>query len=154
GEIAGIAEADLDIASGEFVAVLGKSGSGKSTLLNLVTGVDRATAGSVVVAGRDLTTMDEDEVARHRGRHVGVVLQVPHLIPALSVLDNVLLPMDFVGTVPRGGREARARELLEQVSVADQAEKSPGALSGGQQQRVAIARALANHPSLITADEP
>lgn len=154
GEFAGIADAYLDVGVGEFVAVVGKSGSGKSTLVNLVTGVDRATSGTVHVAGRDLTELDEDQVAQHRGQHIGVVLQAAHLIPTISVLDNVVLPMDFVGTVPRSQRLDRARELLEQVDVADQADKSPGALSGGQQQRVAIARALANNPGLITADEP
>jgi putative ABC transport system ATP-binding protein len=154
GDFAGIADATFDAAAGEFLAIVGKSGSGKSTLLNLITGVDRATAGRVTVAGRDLGEMSENALARHRGATVGVVLQVPHLIPTLSVLDNVVLPMDLVGVVDREERTARAAGLLESVGLLGQVDKSPGALSAGQQQRVAIARALANRPQVIAADEP
>ncbi|WP_291378728.1 ABC transporter ATP-binding protein [Demequina sp.] len=154
GSLAGIADATLTIEPGQFVGVVGASGSGKSTLLNLVTGIDRPTSGRVSVAGRDVTSLDEDELARWRGEHVGVVFQFPQLIPTLTVAENVMLPMDFLGAIPRQDRLANARDLLASVGLADQIDKAPGALSGGQQQRVAVARALANRPALIAADEP
>lgn len=154
GSLAGIEDASLHIAPGEFVGVVGASGSGKSTLLNLVTGIDRPTAGTVSVAGRDITELDEDELARWRGAHIGVVFQFPQLIPTLTVAENVMLPMDFLGSVPRAARLAFAADLLDRVGLADHLHKAPGELSGGQQQRVSVARALANGPALIAADEP
>lgn len=145
---------DLRIEPGEFVAVVGKSGSGKSTLLNLVAGIDRPTAGEVVVAGTALRELDESWLAAWRGRNVGVVFQFFQLLPTLTVLENVTLPMDLCSTRrPRAAR-ARGMELLEQVGIADQAGKLPSRLSGGQQQRAAIARALANDPPILVADEP
>jgi putative ABC transport system ATP-binding protein len=145
---------DLDVVAGEFVAIVGRSGSGKTTLLNLVAGLDRPTAGSVTVGGRGIHGLGHDALATWRGRGVGIVFQFFQLLPTLSVAENVMLPMDFSGSVPARDRAARARALLERVGVADQAGKLPAMLSGGQQQRVAIARALANDPPLLLADEP
>jgi putative ABC transport system ATP-binding protein len=145
---------DLRVDAGELLAVVGKSGSGKSTLLNLIAGIDRPTAGEVLVAGARIHELDEDALARWRGRHVGVVFQFFQLLPTLTAAENVMLPMDLAGRgAPRQRRE-RALALLESVGIADQADKLPSALSGGQQQRAAIARALANDPPLIVADEP
>ncbi len=154
GSLAGIADANLAILPGQFVGVVGASGSGKSTLLNLVTGIDRPTSGIISVAGRDVTDLDEDALARWRGAHIGVVFQFPQLIPTLTVAENVMLPMDFLGVRPRQDRLVHARDLLDSVGLAAHMDKSPGALSGGQQQRVAVARALANDPAIIAADEP
>src|SRR5262245_1034743 len=145
---------DLDIRAGEFVAVVGKSGSGKSTLLNMIAGIDRPTSGIVSVAGASLSELNHDRLAVWRGRNVGVVFQFFQLLPTLTAIENVMLPMDFSGAIPTGRREARALELLERVGVRDQSAKLPATLSGGQQQRVAIARALANDPPLLVADEP
>jgi len=145
---------DLRLPAGEFVAVVGKSGSGKSTLLNLVAGIDRPDTGQVIVAGASVHALDESRLATWRGRHVGVVFQFFQLLPTLTVLENVMLPMDFCRTLPLVKARARALELLDQVGIADQAHKLPSALSGGQQQRAAIARALANDPELLVADEP
>jgi putative ABC transport system ATP-binding protein len=144
----------LTIDAGEFVAVVGKSGSGKSTLLNLVAGIDRASSGEVHVGGSPVHALDESRLATWRGRTVGVVFQFFQLLPTLTVLENVILPMDFCETHPAPRARARALELLELVGIADQAGKLPSALSGGQQQRAAIARALANDPPLVVADEP
>jgi putative ABC transport system ATP-binding protein len=154
GSAAGIHDAHLTLAPGEFLGIVGASGSGKSTLLNLLSGIDRPTGGSVHVAGADLSEMDEDQLAQWRGRNVGVVFQFPQLIPTLTVAENVMLPMDFLGAIPRAERPHIARELLDSVGLAEHYGKAPGELSGGQQQRVAIARALANSPQLIVADEP
>lgn len=145
---------DLRIEPGEFVAIVGKSGSGKSTLLNVITGIDRASSGEVLVAGADLMRMPATQMAAWRGRTVGIVFQFFQLLPTLTALENVMLPMDFANLGTPRERRARALALLERVGLADQAEKLPLALSGGQQQRVAIARALANNPPLLVADEP
>ncbi|HEY3344309.1 MAG TPA: ABC transporter ATP-binding protein [Anaerolineaceae bacterium] len=145
---------DLDIDRGEFVAITGRSGSGKSTLINMVTGIDRPTSGEVRVAETAVHTLTENQLARWRGRNMGIVFQFFQLLPTLSVIENVMLPMDFCKTYPTGKRRARALQVLELVDMADQAAKLPSALSGGQQQRVAIARALANDPPVIIADEP
>ncbi|HET7560253.1 MAG TPA: ABC transporter ATP-binding protein [Limnochordia bacterium] len=145
---------DLGVGAGEFVAVVGKSGSGKSTLINMITGIDRPSAGEVWVAGTRVDALGEGPLAEWRGRTIGVVFQFFQLIPSLSVIENVMLPMDFCNTYRSGERAGRAAELLEQVEMAEQRHKLPSALSGGQQQRVAIARALANDPPLIVADEP
>jgi putative ABC transport system ATP-binding protein len=144
----------LRVAPGDFLAVLGKSGSGKSTLLNLIAGIDRPTEGEVRVAGENLNQLGENKMALWRGRNVGVVFQFFQLLPTLTVEENILLAMDFVGKIPGADRRKRARDLLEIVGLSDQAPKLPSALSGGQQQRAAIARALANDPPIVLADEP
>ena len=145
---------DLEISSGEFVAIVGKSGSGKSTLLNMIGGIDRSSSGSLSIGGTNIQTLSHNELASWRGRSIGFVFQFFQLLPTLTVAENVMLPMDFAGTLPRNARSVRARQLLDRVGVADQADKLPSALSGGQQQRVAVARALANDPPVILADEP
>lgn len=144
----------FDVAPGEFVAIVGPSGNGKSTLLNMITGIDHPTVGEVVVNGRTVHSMSENELAAWRGRDLGVVFQFFQLLPALSLLQNVVLPMDFVKRWPKKERKARAMALLEQFGLAAEAHKLPSQVSGGQQQRAAIARALANDPPLIVADEP
>jgi ABC-type lipoprotein export system ATPase subunit len=144
---------DLHVDAGEFVAVVGPSGSGKSTLINMITGIDRPTSGEVHVVGERLTEMSENQVAKWRGRNVGVVFQFFQLLPTLTVLENVMMPMHYGGTY-RGERRERAMELLELVEVPDTANKYPSQISGGQQQRAAIARALSNDPALIVGDEP
>jgi putative ABC transport system ATP-binding protein len=144
----------LDIAHGEFVAVVGRSGSGKTTLLNLLAGIDRPTSGTVRVAGADLGSLSESGLADWRGCNVGLVFQFFQLLPTLTVVENAMLPMDFAGKIPVGGRRERAQHLLERMGVGDQADKFPAMLSGGQQQRAAIARALANDPPILLADEP
>ncbi|HET7727024.1 MAG TPA: ABC transporter ATP-binding protein [Candidatus Limnocylindrales bacterium] len=145
---------DLQVDAGEFIAVVGRSGSGKSTLMNMITGIDRATGGRVRVAGQDLQHLSEGKVAEWRGRTVGVIFQFFQLLPTLTVVENVMLPMDFGGRWSPRERLERAMDLLEQVGMADQARKLPASTSGGQQQRVAIARALANDPPIVVADEP
>ena len=144
---------DLEIRRGEFVTVIGPSGSGKSTLLNLMAGIDRPTSGRVIVDGVVLNALSEDELARWRGEHVGIVFQFFQLLPTLTALENVMLPMELRGTY-RGQRRRRALQLLEEVGLADVADHLPSELSGGEQQRVAIARALANDPPILLADEP
>lgn len=144
----------LRVPAGQFLSIVGASGNGKSTLLNMITGIDRPSSGRVTVNGSHLHAMDENELAQWRGRNVGIIFQFFQLLPALTLHQNVVLAMDFVGQVPRARRADRALRLLEQVGLADQAHKLPGAVSGGQQQRAAIARALANDPPLIVADEP
>ncbi|MEO5762007.1 MAG: ABC transporter ATP-binding protein [Vicinamibacteria bacterium] len=151
-----VALRDVDFAAnkGEFVALVGKSGSGKSTLLNMLGGIDRPTEGSVVVDGTAIEAMGENALALWRGRKVGLVFQFFQLLPTLTVIENVMLPMDFSGSIPPTERRPRALSLLDQVGVSSQADKLPSSLSGGQAQRVAIARALANRPAVILADEP
>ena len=145
---------DLQIHPGEFVSIIGKSGSGKSTLLNMITGIDRPTSGEVYVNGQAVHELNENRMARWRGKNLGIVFQFFQLLPTISVIENIMLPMDFCRTYPMREREKRALQLLEMVELADHAYKLPTALSGGQQQRVAIARALANDPPVIIADEP
>lgn len=144
----------LWVGAGEFVSIVGPSGSGKSTLLNMITGIDHPSIGEVVVLGQPVHTMSENALARWRGRQVGIIFQFFQLLPALTLLKNVILPMDLAGTYTPKERRARALYLLELVGLADQASKLPGLVSGGQQQRAAIARALANDPPLLVADEP
>jgi putative ABC transport system ATP-binding protein len=154
GTFYALREIDLAIGAGEFVAVVGKSGSGKSTLVNMIAGIDRPTAGEVHVAGTPVHTLGENALARWRGTAVGVVFQFFQLLPTLTVIENVMLPMDFCGVQPPRGRKGRALALLEDVGMVDHADKLPVAISGGEQQRVAIARALANDPPILLADEP
>jgi putative ABC transport system ATP-binding protein len=144
---------DLSMRAGEFVAVMGPSGCGKSTLLNVVAGLDTPTEGEVVVAGESLKGKDENDLARMRRKHVGIVFQFFNLLEGMSVLENVTLPAIVAGT-PRKQAETRARDLLDLLGLSDKAGKAPGVLSGGQRQRLAIARALANEPTLLLADEP
>ncbi len=145
---------DLEIAAGELVAVVGPSGSGKSTILNLITGIDRPTAGSVVVDGRRLNDLSEEELAVWRGRNVGIVFQFFQLLPTLSALENAVLPLDFARRGAKRERFERGRANLELVGLADKADNLPSELSGGEQQRVAIARALAAEPKLVVGDAP
>jgi putative ABC transport system ATP-binding protein len=145
---------NFQVDGGEFVAVIGKSGSGKSTLLNMLTGIDRPTSGEVLVGDTAVHTLSEGKLAVWRGQNVGVVFQFFQLLPTLSLLENVMLPMDFSHRYSTRERKVRALSLLETVGMADHAHKLPSAISGGQQQRVAIARSLANDPPIIVADEP
>lgn len=145
---------DLEVYPGELVGVIGKSGAGKTTLTNMVTGVDRVTTGEVWVNGDPVHAMSENRLALWRGRTLGVVYQSFQLMPSLSLLHNVMLPMDLCGLYPPLRSPARAQELLEQVGLKEHIHKLPSDISGGQQQRVAIARALANDPPILIADEP
>ena len=154
GEFFALADLDLRVAAGELLAVVGSSGSGKSTLINLIAGIDRPTAGTVRVAGVDVGALGESALAGWRGTTVGVVFQFFQLLPTLTILENLMLPIDFCGTLPASEARSRAMRLLERVGIAEQAHKLPSALSGGQQQRAAIARAFANDPPVIVADEP
>lgn len=154
GDYPALKNINLQINAGEFVSIIGKSGSGKSSLLNMITGIDHPTNGEVFVNGTPVHKMSEDKMARWRGNNLGIVFQFFQLLPVISVIENIMLPMDFSRTLPMNKRRERAMKLLELVEVADHAHKLPTALSGGQQQRVAIARALANDPPLIIADEP
>jgi putative ABC transport system ATP-binding protein len=144
----------LSVESNQLIAITGKSGSGKSTLLNLITGIDRPSNGTVTINGIRVDKLSETELASWRGKNVGIVFQFFQLLPTLTILENVMLPMDFCNTYPKKERKKRALALLEKVNIREQADKFPSALSGGQQQRVAIARSLANDPPLIVADEP
>jgi putative ABC transport system ATP-binding protein len=154
GPFRALQDVELCAGAGEMTAVVGKSGSGKSTLLNLIGGIDRPTSGEVMVAGMSIGEASERALARWRGATVGVVFQFFQLLPTLTAVENVMLPMDFLQSRPAKARRPHAMALLERVGVADQADKLPCMLSGGQQQRVAIARALANDPKVVTADEP
>jgi putative ABC transport system ATP-binding protein len=141
------------IQRGDFAALLGPSGSGKSTLLNLLAGLDRLTEGRIIVAGRDLSTMDSEALARYRRLTVGMIFQSFNLVPTMTLADNIELPLRFAET-PRAERHDRVLELLTNVGLAHRASHRPTELSGGEQQRGAIARALANRPSVLLADEP
>jgi putative ABC transport system ATP-binding protein len=145
---------DLRVAAGEFVAIVGKSGSGKTTLINMITGLDRPSSGQILVGGAEVEKLGENRLAAWRGRTIGVVFQFFQLLPTLTALENVMLPMDFCGTPSFLQRRSRALELLELMEIETQANKLPARLSGGQQQRVAIARALATDPPILAADEP
>jgi putative ABC transport system ATP-binding protein len=144
---------DLDVAAGELVAIVGESGAGKSTLLNALAGLDRADAGSIVLAGTEVGTLDDDALARWRRGRVGFVFQQFHLLPYLSVAENVALPLLLNG-VGAAERARRAAQLLERTGLAGRGDRKPGSLSGGEMQRVAIARAVAHRPALVLADEP
>ncbi|MFN8471021.1 MAG: ATP-binding cassette domain-containing protein [Anaerolineae bacterium] len=145
---------DLQIDRGEFVVVIGKSGSGKSTLINTVTGIDRPTSGEVMVCGTPIHRLAESDLATWRGKRLGVIFQFFQLLPTLTLVENVMLPMELARRGTMGEQRKRALALLDQVGMASQANRLPAAISGGQQQRVAIARALANDPDVIVADEP
>ena len=145
---------DLTIQAGEFVAVVGKSGSGKSTLINMFTGIDHPTDGEVIVANTAIRHLDEGKMAEWRGRSMGIIFQFFQLLPTLSIIENVMIPMDLAGLYGMGERYDRALHLLAQVGMAEDAQKYPATVSAGQQQRAAIARALANDPPILVADEP
>lgn len=145
---------DLTILQGEFIAIVGKSGSGKSTLLNLLGGIDSPTEGRIIVNGKEINHMNERQLSRFRGENIGFVFQFFQLMPTLTILENVIMPMDFSKRIPVSIRKERAKELLVKVGMEAHVDKFPSALSGGEQQRVAIARALANNPDIIFADEP
>lgn len=145
---------NLEVMNGEFISIVGPSGNGKSTLLNMITGIDRPSSGDVIVTGRPVHDMSENDLASWRGEHVGIIFQFFQMLPSLSLLQNIILPMDFARKYQPKERRERAMQLLEQVGLADQANKLPGMVSGGQQQRAAIARALANDPEIVVADEP
>ena len=144
----------FQVHEGEFVSIVGPSGSGKSTLLNMITGIDRPNDGEVVVLDHKVHKMSENALAHWRGEHVGIIFQFFQMLPALTLLKNVVLPMDLAGKYKPRERRERAMHLLDTVGLADQAHKLPAMVSGGQQQRAAIARALANDPPLLVADEP
>jgi ABC-type lipoprotein export system ATPase subunit len=154
GDFHALRGVDVDFYRGEFVGVVGKSGSGKSTLVNMITGIDRPTSGTVEVGGTFVHNLNESQMARWRGENLGIVFQFFQLLPMLSLLENVMLPMDLSSKIPYVERETRAIELLKMVGLEKFAHKMPAAVSGGQQQTAAIARALANDPPLLMADEP
>jgi ABC-type lipoprotein export system ATPase subunit len=154
GEFRVLKGIDLTLRRGEFVAIVGKSGSGKSTLLNMITGIDHPTGGQIVINEVNIYKMNESQRSQWRGRNLGIVFQFFQLLPMLTLLENVMLPMDYVGLYDFDERPKRAMELLEMVGLEKQAAKLPAAVSTGQQQSAAIARALANDPPVIAADEP
>lgn len=154
GDVRALKSIDLEVQQGEYVGVIGPSGAGKTTLLSMITGVDHPTRGMVRVADTDVHQLSEDALAQWRGLTIGVIYQSFHLMPSLSLLDNVLLPMDLCGLLDNSHSRDRALALLDEVGLLEHAQKKPAAISGGQRQRVAIARALANDPPIIVADEP
>ncbi len=154
GEFEVLKGVSAQVSRGEFVSVVGRSGSGKSTLVNMITGIDHPTSGKVAVAGTELHHMSEGQVAVWRGRTMGIVFQFFQLLPMLTLVENLMLPMDFCNMYPPSEREDRAMKLLRRVGLDHLAHKLPGAISGGQQQSAAVARALANDPPIIMADEP
>lgn len=154
GEFPALKSINLSVTTGEFVAVVGKSGSGKTTMINMLTGIDRPTAGKIIVDSVDIHALNESQMSQWRGRNLGVVFQFFQLLPTLTLVENVTLPMDLCGTYPLRERRERALHLLSLVDIAEHADKLPSEISGGQQQRAAIARALANDPPIIAADEP
>jgi putative ABC transport system ATP-binding protein len=154
GPIEALKKVSLKVYPGEFVGVRGPSGSGKSTLINMITGIDRPTCGDVYVTGTRLNDLNENQLARWRGKNLGVIFQFFQLLPTLTVMENVIFPMECCRVWKSRERPERAMHLLDQVGLADQAQKLPNTLSGGQQQRAAIARALANDPALVMGDEP
>lgn len=154
GQVTALNGIDLVIRQGEFAVVTGRSGSGKTTLVNCITGLDRCTSGEIEVAGTRVDRLGTERASRWRRGNVGVVFQAFELLPTLTALENVMLPMDFSGLSSVRAQSKRALELLEAVEIVDHARKVPAALSGGQQQRLAIARAMANDPPILVADEP
>ncbi|XAL99132.1 ABC transporter ATP-binding protein [Phycisphaeraceae bacterium D3-23] len=144
---------DMDLPKGQYLSIMGPSGSGKSTLMNVIGCLDRPTQGQYLLGGADVAVMEDTELSKARGRHLGFVFQAFNLIPQLTVLENVAVPLFYQG-IPKGERSRRAAAVLERVELGDRMTHRPGQLSGGQMQRVAIARALVNEPSILLADEP
>ncbi len=154
GEVTILKGISFDIGTGEFVSIVGPSGNGKSTLLNMITGIDRPSVGEVYVTGQDLNKLSENQMALWRRHNVGIIFQFFQMLPALTLVENVMVPMDLAGKYRPKERRERAMHLLERVGLAEQADKKPNAVSGGQQQRAGIARAIATDPPLIVGDEP
>jgi putative ABC transport system ATP-binding protein len=154
GEFTALDNINLSFEKGEFVGIVGKSGSGKSTLANMITGIDHPTSGNIVIDGQTINKMDESQMSIWRGNNLGIVFQFYQLLPMLTLLENVILPMDFCDKFSVVERKRRARSLLEMVGLQEFADKLPNMTSGGQQQSAAIARALANDPPILIADEP
>jgi len=154
GNVNALREVNLNIREGENVVIIGKSGSGKSTLLNIISGIDRPTSGAIKVKGQDLNLLNENELAKWRGRHIGIVFQFYQLLPTLSALDNIIFAMNLVNKVPAKERKKKAIAHLAEVGLENKIRKFPNELSGGEGQRVAIARSMANEPEIIIADEP
>lgn len=153
-KVAAVNGVTFEVPEGQFASIIGRSGSGKSTLLSLLGGLDKPTAGSIEVGEQDITKLHDHALIRYRGRTIGFVFQSYNLVPNLTAIENVMLPMEFAG-MPKRKRVLRAKDLLSQVGLdGAKQQRKPGRLSGGEQQRVAIARALANKPKLILADEP
>ena len=142
------------IDKGSYVAITGKSGSGKSTLLNMITGIDNPSSGTITISNEEISNFNEQQLTKWRGRNIGIVFQFFQLLPTISIIDNLVLAMDFVGKISKSKRKSRASELLEITGIVSHAYKYPGELSGGEQQRAAISRALVNNPEIIIADEP
>jgi putative ABC transport system ATP-binding protein len=154
GDVPALKSLNVRIHQGTFVGVVGKSGAGKSTLVNILAGIDRMTEGELWIGGLPIHSLNQEKITRWRGKNLGVVFQSFELLNQISILDNILLPMDFCGIYSRLQSPAEVMKILDQLEIADHAKKSPSAISGGQRQRVAIARALVNDPQLIIADEP
>lgn len=154
GETTVLKGIDIDIHQGQFVSIVGRSGSGKSTLVNMITGIDRPTSGTVEVGSLPIHRVPESAMAVWRGKNLGIVFQFFQLLPMLTLIENVMLPMDFCNIYPPSSREERAMDLLRRVGLEKLADKLPGAVAGGQQQSAAVARALANDPPILIADEP
>ena len=154
GKVHALKDVTLQIGQGESTVIIGKSGSGKSTLLNILSGIDRPQSGELTINGENLLVLNENQLAKWRGKNVGVVFQFYQLLPTLSAMDNIVFAMDMVNSIPKKDRKQRALSLLAEVELAEKAHKFPNELSGGEVQRVAIARALANDPPIIIADEP
>src|SRR5215207_8114000 len=154
GDFTAVNGINVEVHRGEFVAIIGKSGSGKSTFINMITGIDRPTSGEIMINGAPVHSFTEAQMAAWRGRNLGIVFQFFQLFPTLTILENIILPMELNNLYSKSERKQRAMHLLEKVEMTEQAHKLPSSISGGQQQRVAIARALANNPPLIVADEP
>jgi putative ABC transport system ATP-binding protein len=154
GEFPALRGVSLTLNEGDFLAIIGKSGAGKSTMINCVTGIDTPDSGEILLNGAALHTMGEDKRSRWRGHNMGVVFQFFQLLPNLTLIENICIPMDFTGRYSLRERRERALHLLELVDIAEHAHKTPNRISGGQQQRVAVARALANDPPILVADEP
>src|ERR671918_2993324 len=154
GDFTAVNGINVEVQRGEFVAIIGKSRSGKSTFINMITGIDRPTSGEIIINGAPVHSFNEGQMAAWRGRNLGIVFQFFQLFPTLTILENIILPMELNNLYSKRERKERAMHLLEKVEMTEQAHKLPSAISGGQQQRVAIARALANDPPLLVADEP
>lgn len=154
GKVAALDHISFSVDDGDFVGIVGKSGSGKSTLINMMAGIDKPSTGSVSIFNRKLEEMNENQLSLLRGSDIGIVFQFFQLLPVLTVLENVLLPMDFLSRIPEKERIDRAYEILRMIDMQDYAAKLPSELSGGLQQKAAIARALANDPPILIADEP